>query len=152
MVASSKSGLSSSRASTAERPLAAGAAGGGASSSSSRSRVLGASSGATGGRVRIGKYQAVADSLWANQTSWGASGKIWETIAPVLSPDEQKKVQALVKDPSVTGEVERELNAGIAAGVSGTPALFITKAGRRIPVGPIENYRFLKSLLDDLLK
>ena len=102
--------------------------------------------------ARIGKYEAVAGRLWANQAAWSASGKIWETIAPALSPEEQKKVQTLVKDPGVTGEVERELNAGIALGISGTPTLIITKAGRRIPVGSIENYKFLKSLLDDLLK
>ena len=57
-----------------------------------------------------------------------------------------------MKDSGVTGEVESELNAGIALGISGTPTLIITKAGRRIPVGSIENYKFLKSLLDDLLK
>lgn len=102
--------------------------------------------------ARIGKYEPVAGRLWANQAAWGASGKIWETIAPALSSEEQKKVQALVKDPGVTGEVERELNAGIAAGISGTPTLIITKAGRRIPVASVENYALLKSLLDDLLK
>src|SRR5262245_20423336 len=62
--------------------------------------------------ARIGKYEAVAGRLWTNQAAWSASGKIWDTIAPALSTEEQKKVQALVKDPGVTGEVERELNAG----------------------------------------
>src|SRR5262244_2925930 len=50
--------------------------------------------------ARIGKYQVVADVLWATQTRWSVSGKVWETIAPVLSPEDQKKVQTLFNDPS----------------------------------------------------
>jgi protein-disulfide isomerase len=102
--------------------------------------------------ARIGKYQAVTAKLWASQSAWSASGKIWETIAPALSPEEQKKVQALVKDPSVTSEIDREPAGGVAAGVGSTPTLIITKAGRRIPVPSVENYTLLKSLLDSLLK
>lgn len=102
--------------------------------------------------ARIGKYQQVADVLWATQARWGASGKIWETIAPVLSAEEQKKVKALAVDPTVTAEVQSELDSGVNAGVNGTPTLIITKGMRRIPVPTIENYNLLKSLLNDLLK
>src|SRR3954447_17644501 len=45
--------------------------------------------------ARIGKYQAVCDALFKTQQSWGVTGKYWEAVAPVLTPDEQKKVQAL---------------------------------------------------------
>ena len=94
----------------------------------------------------------MADALWTNQAAWSKTGDIWGSIAPVLSADEQKKVQALVKDPGVTGEVQRELEYGAASGVGGTPALIVTKGARKIPVPRVENYNFLKSLLDDLLK
>ena len=52
--------------------------------------------------ARVGKYEAVADALFKTQASWGVSGKVWEVVATVLSAADQKKVQALAKDPGVT--------------------------------------------------
>lgn len=102
--------------------------------------------------ARIGKYTQVADALWAEQEKWGFSGKVFETIAKVLSPDDQKRIQSLVKDPGVNGEVQRELDEGVAAGVNSTPTLVVTKGIRRFPVTRADNYNLLKSLLTDLTK
>src|SRR5664279_84113 len=55
--------------------------------------------------LRVGKYQAVSDALFLTQSSWLISGKVWEAVAPALNPVEQKKVQALMKDPSVAADV-----------------------------------------------
>src|ERR1035438_8030725 len=49
--------------------------------------------------ARIGKYQTVSDALFRNQQVWSLNGKVWETVAGVLTPEEQKKVQALANDP-----------------------------------------------------
>ena len=49
--------------------------------------------------ARMGKYQQVADALFQTQSSWAVSGKVWEAVAPALTPAEQKKVQALMSDP-----------------------------------------------------
>src|SRR5690242_5927823 len=49
--------------------------------------------------ARIGKYQVVAEALFKNQMAWAQNGKVWETVATVLTPAEQKKVQTLAKDP-----------------------------------------------------
>src|SRR5205823_6352875 len=54
--------------------------------------------------ARVGKYQAVSDALFRNQVSWSTTGKVWEVVATVLTPDEQKKVQALANDPAVLAE------------------------------------------------
>jgi protein-disulfide isomerase len=72
---------------------------------------------------RIGKYQAVADALFLTQASWAMSGRVWEAVAPVLSRGEQAKVQALVKDPSVSDEVFRDTTAGQRAGLVKTPTV-----------------------------
>ena len=50
--------------------------------------------------ARVGKYQQVADALFQTQSSWAVSGKVWEAVAPALTPAEQKKVQALMKRPN----------------------------------------------------
>jgi protein-disulfide isomerase len=102
--------------------------------------------------ARLGKYQQVADTLFLNQVAWGASGKVWDTVAGVLTPAEVKKVQLLAKDPSVLSEVQRDVDAGRAAGVNQTPTMFVTRGTNRFPVAGAVNYNLLRSLLDGLLK
>ena len=104
--------------------------------------------------ARVGKYQAVADTLFQNQAVWSESGKVWETIAPVLAPAEQKRVQTLVKDPSVTGEVQHDYDSAIAQRVNQTPTLLIKRGNSQYAFagpGP-DNYLLLRSLIDGLLK
>jgi protein-disulfide isomerase len=80
---------------------------------------------------RIGKYQAVNDALFKTQNSWGQTGRLWEAVAPVLTPDEQKKVQAQVNE---------------------TPTLMITYRMKQQPWAKWADYSFFKSYVDGLLK
>jgi protein-disulfide isomerase len=102
--------------------------------------------------ARLGKYEQVADTLFLNQVAWGANGKVWDTVASVLTPAEAKKVQSLAKDPSVLSEVQRDVDAGRAAGINQTPTMFITRGTSRFPVAGAVNYNLLRSMLDGLLK
>jgi protein-disulfide isomerase len=99
--------------------------------------------------ARLGLYQPVADALFRSQESWENSGKVWETVATVLSPDQQKRVQALTKDPSVPSEVQRDVDQGNREGITGTPAIFITRPQHLTLPWPI-NYNYLQSLLNGL--
>jgi protein-disulfide isomerase len=102
---------------------------------------------------RIGKYQQVAEALFKTQAAWGLGGKVWESIAPALTPAEQKKVQMLAKDPGVVAEVEREYQEGVAAGVNATPTVIVTQGSKRYPIPAQQlHYGFLKSLLDGMVK
>src|SRR6266568_565516 len=83
--------------------------------------------------ARIGKYGKVCDALFQTQASWAMSGKVWETVAPALTPAEQKKVQALMDDPSIAAEVDRDLQQGVAAHVDRTPTLVMTRKGKQTP-------------------
>jgi len=102
--------------------------------------------------ARLGKYQAVADALFLAQAAWEVNGKVWDTVANVLTPEEAKKVQALAKDPSVLSEVQRDVDAGIAGGINQTPTMFVSRGTRRFPVTGAVNYNLLRSMLDGLLK
>jgi protein-disulfide isomerase len=103
--------------------------------------------------ARVGKYDAVANKLFQTQESWGASGKVWETVAAVLTPDQQKRVQALAKDPSVLKEVQDDVAYATANGVNETPTLFMSRGSRRYPVaGSALGYNLLKSMVDDFLR
>jgi len=102
---------------------------------------------------RVGKYQQVSEALFKNQPTWAVNGKVWDTVAAVLTPTEQKRVQTLVKEPAVTGEVQREYDEGVAAGINATPTVIITQGAKRYPIPAQQlHYGFLKSLLDGMVK
>jgi protein-disulfide isomerase len=81
--------------------------------------------------ARIGKYTAVSDALWKNQSTWAVNGQVWETVASALTAAEQKKVQALFKEKDVEAEVRRDIDDATRDGVNQTPTTFITAQGRR---------------------
>jgi protein-disulfide isomerase len=102
--------------------------------------------------ARINKFEQVADALFKNQMSWAMSGKVWDTVASVLTPAEQAKVQALSKDPGVQAEVQRDLDAGMAGGITSTPSTIIVYKGRRYPaLAHAQSYELFKQYLNQVL-
>jgi protein-disulfide isomerase len=85
--------------------------------------------------ARIGKYDVVADALFQNQQAWYTEsknpGNFWPVIAAVLTPSDQKRVQALAKDPSVLAEVQSDVDLGNRLGVNSTPSLFLSHGAQR---------------------
>ena len=102
--------------------------------------------------ARVGKYEQVADALFQNQSIWEASGKVFDTVATALTPAEQKKVQALVKDPAVTDEVAQDMQDGLNSGINQTPTMLIMRGTKKYPIAGVVNYSLLQSLLNDLAK
>jgi protein-disulfide isomerase len=100
--------------------------------------------------ARIGKYEAVADRLFLNQVAWSASGKVWETVATVLTPAEQKKVLALSKDDSVLAEVQSDVALGNKLAVNSTPSLFLQHGMQRFPLPWPLTYTLFRSMVDGL--
>ena len=102
----------------------------------------------------VGKYQQVADALFLNQLSWSTTGKVWDTVAAVLTPAEQKKVQALAKDPATIAQVQQDLNAGNAERVPQTPTIIVSRGTQQysFPGPDPGNYPLLRSLINGLLK
>jgi len=103
--------------------------------------------------AKIGKYQQVSEALFKNQAAWAINGQVWETVAGVLTPAEQKRVQTLAKEAAVTSEVQREYDEGVSAGVNATPTVIVTQGAKRYPIPAQQlHYGFLKSLLDGMVK
>jgi protein-disulfide isomerase len=102
--------------------------------------------------ARLGIYQPVADALFRGQAEWSANGKFWDAIASVLSPEQQKKVQAIAKEPSVAAEVQRDVDAGMKEKISSTPTIMVTHGTQHFPIPFPVNYEFLRSLLNGFLK
>lgn len=104
--------------------------------------------------ARIGKYTEVADALFQNQAAWSVNGKVWETVAAVLTAAEQKKVQALAKDGTVMAEVQADVTGAQNDKINQTPTLIVERGSRHYAFpGPTPaNYALLRSLIDGLLK
>jgi protein-disulfide isomerase len=103
--------------------------------------------------ARIGKYEPVADALFKTQATWATDGKVWEAVASVLTLSEQKKVQALAKDPTVDAEVQKDLEQGSRDGINQTPSVYMTAKGKRFPLPPgVPNYELLQKMIDGQLK
>jgi len=70
-----------------------------------------------------------------------------------LNPAQQKRVQALAKDPGVLTEVQNEIAMGQRVPVNETPTIVVIRGSRSIPIsGGLIKYELLKQLLDDLAK
>jgi protein-disulfide isomerase len=103
--------------------------------------------------AKIGRYGQVSDALFRTQLDWEKSGKVWEVVASVLTPDQQKKVQALASEPAIAAQVQTEREYGVRSGVNQTPTLFISRGSAKpYAVSGTMSYTLLKSLLNDLLK
>jgi protein-disulfide isomerase len=102
--------------------------------------------------AKVGRYDQVATVLFHTQEQWGVSGKVWDTVASALTPDQQKKVQALAKEPAIIAQVQADVMYGNSSGINQTPTLFISRGPKPYTVSGTMSYTLLKSLLNDLLK
>ena len=101
----------------------------------------------------IGRFHEVEAGLYTNQDSWGATGKIRDLIAAVLSPADFKRVQALVESPEVKTAIQRDKDLGDSRSVNSTPSIFITHKGHTDLLPPSgASYNLLKPYLDYLLQ
>ncbi len=102
--------------------------------------------------ARIGRYDQVQSVLFHTQEDWGKTGKVWETVASVLTPEQQKKVQALAKEPATIGEVQADSDYALRTGLNSTPTLLVSRGSKSYTVPGSMNYTLIKSMLNDLLK
>ena len=101
--------------------------------------------------ARVGRYQKVANALFAQQAAIAASGKVEEAVAGVLTPTEMKTVKSLVKSPEVQRQIQADLDEGPLVPVNGTPTFWVTYRGRSQAVSWPLNYALFKSYIDGLL-
>ena len=80
--------------------------------------------------ARIGKYLQVGDALFRDQSAWAMSGRVWESVAPALTADEQKRVQTLFNDPGIAAEVKNDTDTGTHAGLKRTPTVGVIFRGQ----------------------
>jgi protein-disulfide isomerase len=101
----------------------------------------------------IGKFHEVEAALYKNQDSWGATGRINDQVAAVLSPADFKRVQALVENSEVKAAIQHDKDLGNSRNVNSTPSVFVTHNGHTeaLPYSGV-SYNLFKPYLDYLLQ
>jgi protein-disulfide isomerase len=101
----------------------------------------------------LGKYEVVAQQLFASQPEWSQNGNVDATVAKVLSPADMEKVRAMVKsdshlDDSVTKDVAMANNVDH---LTQTPTIVIIAKGKRDVIGGGMPYTIFKQYLNQKL-
>lgn len=101
--------------------------------------------------AQIGKFEAVQEALFQNQSSWEQSGDVDGTVAKALTPAEMNRVRALMKNPAINAAIERDKALGQQYAVNQTPTTYIHFKGQTYPVVGVVSYDVLHQFLDQLL-
>lgn len=100
---------------------------------------------------KLGKFDAVADVLFAQQDTWSKTGNVDAAVDSVLTPEERKKLRELAKDPAIAAGIERDVQLGERSQVSSTPTMIITHNGSPSPIVGVVTYSVVSRYLDSLL-
>ncbi len=100
----------------------------------------------------IGKFQEVETALYSTQDAWEANGRIEDAVASVLSPEDLRRVQALMAKPEVQAAIDEDVDLAKQKSLSWTPSIFVTYKGQSTLL-PREgvSYGILKQYFDYLL-
>jgi protein-disulfide isomerase len=101
--------------------------------------------------AHIGKYEPVADALFANQDAWSKDGKVEEVVSKVMGPAEARKMHELVKSAAIAAEVDSDIQKGRDAHLQQTPTLIVMHKSKSYPVSGAVSYPILRRFLDQLL-
>ena len=101
---------------------------------------------------RLGKFDAVADALFRQQESWSKSGNVDAVVDSVLTPEEQKKVREIAKDPAILANIERDVQLGQRMKVTSTPTMIVTHDGKPNPIVGVVSYPVFSKYLNTIVK
>jgi protein-disulfide isomerase len=100
---------------------------------------------------RLGKFEQVSEVLFREQPAWSTNGKVDEAVDSVLTPDEQKRIREIAKDPAIAAAIEKDIELGHRMNVTSTPTMVITANSKPNPVVGVVSYPIVSRYLDQLL-
>jgi protein-disulfide isomerase len=103
---------------------------------------------------QIGKYEIVAQQLFAAQPDWAQNGNVDAAVAKVLSPADMEKVRTMVKtDTHLDDTVTKDVAMGNSTDhLAQTPTIVIVAKGKRDVIGGGMPYTILKQYLNQKLQ
>jgi protein-disulfide isomerase len=100
---------------------------------------------------KLGQYRKVSDALFRDQQVWSTNGRLDDTLAKVLPPQDLAKLKALARDPKVVAEVEADMALGMKAPIGQTPTMLVTYKGKTQPIAGAISYPIFRRYIDMLL-
>ena len=101
--------------------------------------------------AHAGRYQKVADALFAEQAAILSGGNVEAVANRVLTPAEAATLKSLLTSPDVQKEIDADMAEAQAIPVTSTPTFRVTANGKSQVVPGLQNYTLLKQYLDGLL-
>jgi protein-disulfide isomerase len=98
----------------------------------------------------VHKYKEVGDAFFRTQDTWARTGALRSVVASVLTPDEMKRVDALMRDARFDDGVSKDVALGTKAGVQGTPTMVLTHKLQTYSTGRFISYPIFKQMLDEI--
>jgi len=104
--------------------------------------------------AQLGQQKLVLlyDSIFTNQAQWSQDGKLEETVAKALSPDDFLKVKGAMNEPAINAAIEKEIALGVKNEVNSTPTMIIYYIGKHQKVEGLVTYPVLKQFIDTVVK
>jgi protein-disulfide isomerase len=104
--------------------------------------------------ARLGqqKLLPVYESLFNDQAQWTKDGSIELTLSKALTSEDIQKLKKVLQEPSINGEIEKEVQLGMKKEIQSTPTLFISYPGKQQKVEGVVAYAVLKQFIDSIVK
>lgn len=94
----------------------------------------------------------VYDSIFADQAQWSKDGNLDAVLARALPRGEYVKLKKIFRDPNVEVAVNKEIRFGETKGITSTPTMFISHAGKEQKVEGAIAYTLVKQYIDNIIK
>jgi protein-disulfide isomerase len=101
--------------------------------------------------ARVGRYQKVADALFAEQAAILSNGNVEAVANNVLTPAEAAQVKYLLNSPEVEKEIDTDVAEGQAVPVTSTPTFLVTANGKSQAIPGLQNYTLFRQYVDAIL-
>jgi len=101
--------------------------------------------------ARLGRYDEVADTLFARQAEWSPAGTYEQALGAVLKAADLAKIRQLAQTGEIKAEVEADFQEATRLKLNQTPTMIIQHKGKTYPIAGMVNYNILRRLIEQLL-
>ena len=103
-------------------------------------------------RMGLQKLLPVMESIYVDQAIWAQDGKLEDSVAKALSPEDFLKLKEIMKDPSINEAIENEIRLAVKEKISATPTMIISYPGKQQKVEGLVTYLVMKQFIDSIVK
>ena len=103
-------------------------------------------------RMGVQTLLPVMESIYVDQASWAQDGKLEDSVAKALSPEDFLELKDIMKDPTINEAIEKEIRFAVKKKITATPTLIISYPGKQQRVEGLVTYLVMKQFIDSIIK